>query len=165
MPNTILHFGINSDIGFAWRKYFDIPALALINVFINFESYVTIILRSNYPQHGYVHTYLIGTPVAVLAALILYASRGGIGRVMKLLRLPYEANFRKILISCLVGAWLHIFMDAFIYADARPFFPIKANPFYGVVSEFTMNVICLVFFIPAVIFYVKNRAISREQET
>ena len=157
MPNTILHFGVNSDIGFAWRKYFDLPALVLINVFINFEAYVPIILRSSYPQHGYVHTYLIGTPVAVLAAVILYASRGGIGKLMESPRLPYETNFRKILISCLVGAWLHIFMDAFIYADARPFFPVQANPFYGLVSEVTMNVICVIFFIPAIIFYLKGR--------
>lgn len=157
MPNTILHFGVNSDIGFAWRKYFDLPALVLINVFINFEAYVTIILRSSYPQHGYVHTYLIGTPVAVLAAVILYASRGGIGKLMKSLRLPYETSFSKILISCLVGAWLHIFMDSFIYADARPFFPLHANPFYGLVSEFTMNLICVIFFIPAVILYLRGR--------
>lgn len=157
MPNTILHFGINSDFAFLWRKYFDLPAVILINVFINFESYVTIVLRSSYPQHRYLHTYLFGTLAAVVAAIFLYASRNTLKKLMQFLRLLYQTNFRKILISCVFGAWLHIFMDAFIYADARPFFPLKANPLYGLVSEFTMNLICIIFFIPAVILYLKNR--------
>jgi hypothetical protein len=161
MPNTILHFGINSDVAFVWSKYFDIPSIILINVFINFEAYVTIILRSTYPQHGYAHTFLIGTLVAVFAAFLLYASRNALGKLMKFLRLPYETSFRKILVSCVFGAWLHIFMDAFIYADSRPFFPFQANPLYGHITEFTMNLICVILFIPAIILYIKKAAYNR----
>lgn len=156
MPNTILHFGINSNFAFLWRKYFDLPALILINVFINFEAYVTIIFGLTYPQHGYAHTFLIGSLVAVFAAVLLYALRGVLKKIMKFLRLGYETNFRKILISCLFGAWLHIFMDAFVYADIKPFFPLEANPLYGYVSEFTMDLICVLFFIPAIILYRKR---------
>ena len=161
MPNTILHFGINSDVAFIWHKYFDLPSMILINVFINFESYVTIILRLTYPQHGYLHTFLIGTPVAVLATFLLYVLRNALGKLMKFLRLPYEASFRKMLISCVFGAWLHVFMDAFIYTDSRPFFPLQANPLYGHINEVTMNLICVILFIPAIILYMKKAASHR----
>lgn len=157
MPNTILHFGINSDIAFLFRKYLDFPALILINVFINFESYLVILFNLNYPIHGYVHTFLIGSLVAIAGSLLLYSSRSSLKKFMSFLRLPYETSFKKILISSLAGAWVHILMDAPLYSDIKPFFPFKTNPLYGFISEFQMNLICLALFVPAFILYFNFR--------
>lgn len=157
MPNTILHFGINSDFAFLWRKHFDLPVLILINIFINFESYVTIILRSAYPQHGYLHTFLFGTILAIFTAILLYSLKNMLTKLMNFLRFEYETSFKKMLISSIFGAWLHILLDAPVYAEMRPFFPFKANPLYGLVSIFAMNLICIIFFIPAIIMFYRNR--------
>lgn len=157
MPNTILHFGINSDIAFFFRKYSDLPALILINVFINFESFLVILFNLKYPIHGYLHTFLIGSLVAIIGAVLLYSLRSHLKKIMSFLRLPYEPAFKKILISSLVGAWVHILLDAPLYADIKPLFPLKANPLYGLISEFKMNLICLALFIPAFILYIDFR--------
>lgn len=153
MPNTILHFGPNSYIAFLWRKYIDYPAFIIINVFINFESYLVILFRFKYPIHGYLHTFLISSLVGALVAALLYSLRSILRKGMRFLRLGYETDFRKILISSLFGAWLHILLDAPVYAEMQPFFPIKGNPWYLGINEALSNIFCAVFFIPAFILY------------
>jgi len=155
MPNTILHFGPHSYIAFLWRKYLDFPALILINIFINFESYITILFRSDYPQHGYAHTFLFGSFVAISGAILLYFSKNILKKLMNLIHLPYDTGFRKILVSSVFGAWFHVFLDAFVYADIRPFFPLCSNPLYGLIGGFSMDLICIILFIPAFILYKK----------
>jgi hypothetical protein len=157
MPNTLLHFGPNSYVALLLYKFLDFPVFILINIFINFESYLVILFHLNYPQHGYIHTFLISPFVAILVAILLYSLKNKLKKLMNFLRLPYETSFRKMLISSIFGAWLHIFLDAFVYSDIRPFFPLKANPLYGVISLFVMNLICIILFIPAFVLYIRNR--------
>lgn len=155
MPNTILHFGPHSYIAFLWRKYLDFPAFILINVFINFESYITVLFRLDYPLHGYFHTFLFSSLVAILGAGLLYLTKDALKKLMRFLRIPYDTSFRKMLVSSVSGAWFHVFLDAFVYSDIRPFFPFRSNPLYGLISEFRMNLICIILFIPALILYKK----------
>lgn len=161
MPNTILHFGPNSLIAIKLSRYIDLPAFLLINVFINSESYVTILFRLQYPIHAYFHTFLFGSLIAIIGSLVLYPLRSLFMKMMRFLRMPYETSFKKILISSLFGAWLHIILDAPVYAEMQPFFPIKGNPLYLGINEAFANIFCALFFIPVFILYRKSATISK----
>ncbi|MCK9604693.1 MAG: hypothetical protein M0R66_10080 [Candidatus Omnitrophica bacterium] len=161
MPNTILHFAPNATLAFLLVRYVDFPVFILINVVINFEAYVVILLRLNYPQHGYLHTFLIGTLAGVLTAIVLYLWRDKLKKLMGFLRLGYETTFKKMLFTAIIGVWLHIVLDMPVYADMKPFFPSEANPLYGVISPFRMDVFCVVFFIPAFILYLKAAKLKK----
>ena len=156
MPITPFHFGPAGTAALLGRKYIDLPAFILVNVIIDIEPFIVILFRLQYPIHGYLHTFLIGSFVATFFAVLLYCCKGCAVRIMNLLTLPYEPAFLKILVSSIAGAWLHVLLDAPLYSDIRPFLPFSFNPLYGIVGYFPLYLLCTLFFIPALVLAKKN---------
>ena len=157
MPFTPYHFGPHACIAFPLSKHIDIPVFILANVIVDLEALVALILIMkfglNIPTHWYSHSFLIGTLVGVIWAIVAYSMRNLLSGVMKALRVKYQANFRKMLFSAILGVWLHILFDAPLYRDIKPFFPSNANPLYGILSQSTVYKICIISFIPAIVLY------------
>ncbi|UCC94773.1 MAG: hydrolase [Candidatus Omnitrophota bacterium] len=153
MPVTPFHFGPAACIGLPSQKYIDLPVFILANVVVDIEPFLVVFFNLNYPMHGYCHTFLIGSCVGIIWALIAYWGRAILHNSMRLLRLQYNTNFRKIFISAILGVWFHVLLDAPLYPDIRPFYPLKANPLYGKMNELSVYLICTVLFIPAWILY------------
>ncbi|MCX5701970.1 MAG: hypothetical protein NTW64_03190 [Candidatus Omnitrophica bacterium] len=153
MPITPFHFGPAGTVALLARKYIDLPAFILVNVIIDIEPSIVILFGLGYPIHRHLHTFLIGSFIATFFAILLYFCKGYTVKIMKLLNLPYEPVFLKILVSSILGAWLHVFFDAPLYSDIRPFFPSFFNPLYGILSYFQLYLLCTLFFIPALVLY------------
>lgn len=154
MPFTPYHFGPSGFVGLAFRKWIDIPVFLLANVVIDLEPLAVILFDLNYPLHGYFHTFLCGTAVALFWGLTAYSGKSILRRLMKLFHISYETNFRKILLSAVLGAWFHILLDAPLYTDIQPFWPFKTNPVYGLIRHQTIYLICKISFLPAIILYI-----------
>lgn len=154
MPFTPFHFGPGACIALPLHRYIDLPVFLLANVAIDLEPLTVILFQLNYPMHGFIHTFLFGTAVAAVLAIAAYGLKGVVEWLMKLVRLPYKAGFIRMLLSSILGAWLHILLDAPLYSDIRPFYPSAANPLYGIVSASTVYLICGLCFIPAAILYI-----------
>jgi len=153
MPFTPFHFGPAATVALSGKRYLDLPTFVLINVAIDIEPLLVMFFGLNYPLHGYCHTFLISSLVAGLFSIVVYSGRRFTSRIMKILKLPYETDFKKIIISSLLGAWFHVFLDASIYTDIRPFYPFRVNPFYGVVSIPMLYLLCGILLIPALFLY------------
>jgi membrane-bound metal-dependent hydrolase YbcI (DUF457 family) len=153
MPFTPFHFGPNATIGFIAKKYIDLPVFVLVNVTIDIEPLLVMVFGLQYPLHGYCHTFLIGSLIGALFAIAAYLNKRFILRIMSMFGLPYEADFKKMLVSSVLGAWFHVLLDAPIYPDIRPFYPHTLNPLYGIVSPITIYLVCSIFFIPVVYSY------------
>ena len=157
MPFTPFHFGPNATIGLIARKYIDLPVFILVNVAIDIEPLLVMVFGLRYPLHGYCHTFLIGSFVGVFFAISAYLNRRFILKIMSICGLPYETSFKKMFFSSLLGAWLHVLLDAPIYPDIKPFYPYASNPLYGIVSPIAIYLICSILFIPAVFLYISLR--------
>jgi membrane-bound metal-dependent hydrolase YbcI (DUF457 family) len=154
MPFTPYHFGPSGFIGLIFRKWIDIPVFILANVVVDLEPLVVILFDLDYPLHGYFHTFLCGAVVAIFWALIAYSGKSLFQWLMKLFQVPYETNFRKMLLSAILGVWFHILLDAPLYTDIQPFWPFKTNPMYGLLSYQTASLLCTIFFVPAIALYI-----------
>ncbi len=154
MPFTPYHFGPSACIALPLNKHIDIPVFILANVVVDLEPLAVILFGLNYPLHGYFHTFLVGAVIALVWGLIAYWGKSILQRLMKLFHLSYESNFRKMLLSAILGIWFHILLDGQLYTDIQPFWPLKANPLYGLLSYNTVYLICKISFLPAIVLYI-----------
>ncbi len=154
MPFTPFHWGPSSWIGLLFFRFLNLCALLIASVIVDIEPFFVLVLNLNYPLHGFLHTFLGGTIVAVILSGILYRLRGVMNKIMEVFKLSQESSFRAILFSCVLGVYLHIFLDSFLYTDIKPFFPLDINPLYGLVSHNLMYLFCGSSFILGGLIYV-----------
>lgn len=155
MPFTPYHFGPSGFIGLALRKWIDVPVFLLANVIVDIEVLIISQLRLGYPIHRYTHTLLLGTAAGIIWALAAWPLRNIFKKIMQILRIPYKPVFGKMLVSGILGIWLHVVIDAIYHQDVCLFWPNRRiRPLYALVSKRQVEVICLVFLLAAVIPYV-----------
>jgi len=153
MPFTPYHFGPSACIALPLNKYIDIPVFILANVVVDLEPLVVILFGLNYPLHGLCHTFLIGTALGLVWGLLAYSARSFFKWLMQLFRLPYQTSTGKMVLSGILGIWLHVFFDAILYNEMRPFWPIASNPLYRVISYSVLYSVCEISCIAAVVIY------------
>jgi hypothetical protein len=153
MPFTPYHFGPSGFLGITLRKWLDIPVFLFANIVVDIEVPVIRLLGLGWPTHRYSHTLLIGTVVGVIWAVAAYPARPLLERLMQLLHIPYKTNLWKMLVSGVLGVWLHVFIDAIYHWDVRIFWPSKAKPLYGLISQGWIKAICVASFVAAAVAY------------
>ena len=169
MPFTPYHFGPCGFIGLALRKWLDLPVLLLTNVIVDLEVLHNIfIAHERHPhQNWHFHTLLGGAIVGAVfgtAAYWIKPVRRFFAWAMRLVRIKYKPNFWKMIVSGVLGAWLHVSIDAIYHYDVQLFWPSKsrdlAHPLWRL---FTKNINenyqqvefwCLVCFIGVAVLYV-----------
>ncbi|MCK5333310.1 MAG: metal-dependent hydrolase [Candidatus Aenigmarchaeota archaeon] len=145
-----------------FSKYFDIAALLAASVAVDIEPFLVLLFKLNYPLHGFFHSFLGGTIVAVLVSAAIYYLRDVTRKIMDVFQIGQRSSFKKILWSSIFGVYLHILLDAPLYADIRPFYPFQSNPLYGLFSAghiYSFTGISFIIGVAAYVFMVrKNRA-------
>jgi membrane-bound metal-dependent hydrolase YbcI (DUF457 family) len=153
MPFTPFHFGPHISAALPLQRYIDVPIFIGANVTIDIEPLVVLVYNLNYPLHGYCHTFIYGIMVGFLLALVVFPFSKIIKKAMLMLRLPYTTNILKMVLSGILGVWMHILFDMPLYQDIKPFYPLSINPLYGIVSENAIYVTCVFLFLPAMAMY------------
>jgi len=154
MPFTPFHFGPSALIGLPLRRWIDIPVFVLANVVIDFEPLAVMVFGLDYPLHGYFHTFLIGGVLGLIWGLIAFAFKPIWQFFMLLFGLKYKPSLLIMMISGILGVWLHVFIDSFLYDQMNPFFPIKGNPFHAMIRYSRVFWICEASLIAAVVIYI-----------
>jgi len=127
--------------GLALFTVFDLPTLLVASVIIDIEPFYVMYLNvSGYPLHGFLHSYLGASIMAILLALIIYPIRNKLNRIMLFLRVSQEFSFKKIVFTSFVGVFSHVFLDSFLYGEMNPFFPFEGNPFFNLTPISTIYV-------------------------
>jgi membrane-bound metal-dependent hydrolase YbcI (DUF457 family) len=157
MPFTPYHFGPSGFIGLVFRKWIDVPVFVLANVVVDIEVLVVAFFGLGPPYHRYCHTLLIGAAVGALWGIAAYRLRPLFEVIMEILRIPYRPGFWKMVISGVLGVWLHVVIDGAYHPDVRVFWPSRTNSLWVAamshVSRAQIRAICLLFFVMAVIPY------------
>lgn len=156
MPFTPFHFGPSAFIAFPLKKYIDVPVFVLANVVIDLEPLTVMVFNLNYPVHGFFHTLLGGIFIGAIYGLIAYTMKNFLKKIMDIFHLNYSPKLSIMIFSGILGFWFHIFLDSFMHADIKPFYPSSYNPLYQIISTPNLYLICAVLFIPALVFYIKD---------
>jgi membrane-bound metal-dependent hydrolase YbcI (DUF457 family) len=149
MPFTPYHFGPSGFLGLTFRKWLDIPVFVLANVIVDLE----VLFNRHWPVHRYFHTLLIGAAVGAIWGIAAYPLRHIFGKIMRIIRIPYQTGLRKMVVSGILGVWLHVVIDAIYHCDVKVFWPSNANPLSGLMTHGQVKILCIVSFFAAVLLY------------
>jgi membrane-bound metal-dependent hydrolase YbcI (DUF457 family) len=154
MPVTPYHFGPAGLLGYIFRKWIDLPVFVLANVVVDFEVLLLRHTGLGGSHHRYSHTFLIGAVVGAAWGFVAYLGLPLLNRLMKMIKIPYQTTAFKIIISGILGVWLHVFIDGIYHSDVRPFWPIQKNYLQGLLSYNQIKWICIICLAVFVLMYV-----------
>ncbi len=153
MPFTPFHLGPGLLIGLIFFPLLYLPAVLLGSIIVDVEPLSFLILGLPV-LHLFFHTFLGATIMALILALIVFLLQELLGSIMRVFRLPQKASPMNITLAALIGAYSHIILDAFLYPEMQPFWPLLGNPFLGLVSSSTVYLFCIICFIIAIPLYI-----------
>lgn len=153
MPFTPFHWGPSSWLGLLLFRFINIGAFLAGSVLVDVEPLAVMVFNLDHPLHGFLHTYLGGTIAATVFSVLYYRLKVRINHVLTRFRVAQDSSFSIILISCFLGVYFHVFLDSFLYTDIKPFFPLKMNPVYGLISSSLMYMFCAASFLVGGLFY------------
>lgn len=140
MPFTPLHFGPGFFIKSILRKHFSFTVFIVSQVIIDLETLWNILReepRLHYIFHSFTGSLIPATITILLARPIFFVAHfiarpQFVGQETSPLIYP---GWRVIFVSALIGAWSHVFLDAFMHWDVTPFIPWSPiNPFRPLIS-------------------------------
>ena len=153
MPFTPFHLGPALLFGLLLFPHLDLPTFLVSNVIVDLEPFLILFLGLPGPLHGPFHSYTLGTLVALGTALLMVLMQPLTRPIMSLFRLRQESSPKKVLITAVLGLYLHLTLDAFLYPEIRIFYPLVGNPLLGLVSMYTVYQFCIISFLPSLILY------------
>jgi hypothetical protein len=154
MPFTPYHMGPGCAIKAALGRHFSLMVFGFAQVLIDIEVLIHI-LRRDHDWHGFCHTYLGATGVAIVAVvlgrpvcqvLISYWPTGtGYGwRFSDWLRGPARITWPAAISGAFIGTYSHVFLDCFMHSDVKPFWPLThENHLLGLFSVPELYLICI----------------------
>ena len=168
MPFTPFHLGPALFLGLALSVAFDLPALLVASVIPDVEPFCVMYFRvSGYGLHGFLHSYLGSSVLAVSGGIVVYLFGDLLNRVMAAFRISRNSSFKKILFTSFAGVYSHVFLDSFLYGEMDPFYPLQGNPFPDVLSAYgSYSVVygfCSIAFILGFILYLYGIKQSKPQ--
>ncbi|MBU1261090.1 MAG: hypothetical protein KJ757_05925 [Planctomycetes bacterium] len=165
MPVTPYHFGPSGLIGYIFRKWIDLPVFVLANVVVDVEVLLNPFMNLGRPYHRLCHTFLIGAVIGAVWGLVAWLGLPVLNWFMKIIRIPYQTNAFKMIISGILGVWFHVLIDGIYHYDVKPFWPMQKNPLWRLLSKSQVEwicIACLAIFILLYIFSLKRQAAKKQ---
>ncbi|MFP3951148.1 MAG: hypothetical protein ACLFVP_03270 [Candidatus Bathyarchaeia archaeon] len=154
MPLTPYHLGPAILIGLILFPRLELSTFLIANVILDVEPFLILLLGWNCPLHGVFHSLTIGTIVGIALAFILYMVRNYLVGFSKALRLPQICSFKYFVISSLLGVWLHVALDAFLYPDLQLFYPLSGNILLGLIDRSILHEVLAICFPLSIFAYI-----------
>lgn len=155
MPLTPFHLGPGLLLGLLLFRRIDFSSFIIANVILDIEPLMVLLLGLNSPLHGFSHSFLGGSVVALILAFVMTKLKGRFRKIMAVLKLEQESSAKNILSASFLGIYLHILLDSPLYADIRPLFPLNVNPFYSSSMFVGLEIygICVISFVLGAVLY------------
>jgi len=123
VPFTPFHWGPSSWLGVLLFKIFDFPTLLISSVVIDIEPFFVMVFNLPLPLHGFLHTFLGGSIMAVLTAIGCYFLRRTFAKIMNLFRLVQHSSFKKSFLLHFSAFIPILFLMPFCIARCNLFIP------------------------------------------
>ena len=155
MPFTPFHLGPALFIGFLLFRYLHFPAFLIANVILDLEPFSILFFNLDYPLHGFFHSFMGGSFVAIILAFSMGKLDKYIQDLIGIFKLRQDFSSKSIRIASFSGIYLHILFDSLLYRDIKPFYPSGFNPFLniGIFSVFDIYILCILLFVAGILMY------------
>ena len=152
MPFTPIHMGPGLAIKSLLQKKFSLMVFGWSQIVIDIQP-LLVILSGRGTVHGFTHTYLGATLIALFCAFSgKYLGELGLKIIRKkeYLRISWKVAF----ISAFIGTYSHVLLDSVMHYDVIPFSPFwKSNILLSIVSVNTLNIFCLASGLIGIVIY------------
>lgn len=124
MPFTPLHVGVAMPVKAIAPNHFSLRMFAFVQVTMDIEPLIRI-LREDSIVHGFTHTYLISSCVALISIffaqpLLYLLNKASFFNRISLFK---TIGWRVAFISAFTGAYSHVFLDSIMHIDIQPWWP------------------------------------------
>ena len=152
MPFTPIHMGPGLAIKSLLQKKFSLMVFGWSQIVIDIQP-LLVILSGRGTVHGFTHTYLGATLIALFCAFSgKYLGEIGLKIIRKKEYLPI--SWKVAFISAFIGTYSHVLLDSVMHYDVIPFSPFwKSNILLSIVSVNTLNIFCLASGLIGIVIY------------
>ena len=152
MPFTPIHIGPGLAIKSLMQKKFSLMVFGWSQIVIDIQP-LLVILSGRGTVHGFTHTYLGATLIALFCAFSgKYLGEIGLKIIRKKEYLPI--SWKVAFISAFIGTYSHVLLDSVMHYDVIPFSPFwKSNILLSIVSVNTLNIFCLASGLIGIVIY------------
>lgn len=156
MPFTPFHLGPGLLVGLLFLRYIDFLTFLVASVIVDLEPLLVLIFNLDYPLHGFIHSLVGGTIIAILLIGVMSKVREPISPLLSFFKIEQKSSFKSILLASLSGIYIHILLDSRMHSDIRPFYPLDFNPFLGRGSlpGLGVTMLCVWCFIGGLVIYI-----------
>ena len=143
MPFTPLHMGQGIFIKALLQGSFSLMVFGWAQIVMDLQPlYVMLNHNTKLELHGFSHTYLGATLLAIVSALSgKYVSKLS----LKCLKLPEKISWLCAVCSAFIGTYSHVLLDSIMHDDIQPFFPLLTNnPFIDLLTIEQLHWFCLI---------------------
>lgn len=152
MPFTPFHMGPGLVVKAVCGRYFSLMLFGFSQVAIDIEPLVHII-RGDNVLHGFTHTYVGATLVALVALfagrpfcqfMLNYWTPNPDSRFLHWLRGPRVISWPAAIAGAFTGTYSHVFLDSIMHADMHPIAPLsQANALLMAISVGSLHLFCV----------------------
>jgi len=157
MPLTPFHLGPALALALVLIWFVDLPALLLGSVAPDIEAAAAMMWFRDwpFPIHGFLHSFVGGTLLSLVLSAAIFPIRKHLETPLRFLKLDQKRSFPRIFAGALIGVYSHILLDAPLYTDIKPFWPLDLNPFLseGMSRGFEIYGFCVTSLIVAFAIY------------
>lgn len=148
MPLTPFHFCPGLLVKAYSSRYFWFTSFVIANVLIDLEV-LYYLSRNDPPIHRYLHTYVGGVAMGLLAGLLMFGIVQTTRHVLPAhFRWVKELNcaprwklLRQSLFAGVIGGVSHILLDSFMHEEMNPFWPfVDGNVLAGTISVARLHI-------------------------
>lgn len=144
MPFTPIHMGPGLLIKSILQSSFSLMVFGWTQILMDIQPLI-IMLRGEGHVHGFTHTYVGASLIAIVSALTgKYLSEFGL-KILAIKtpdagKIAWWVSF----LSAFIGSYSHVFLDSIMHSDVQPFYPLTLdNGFHGYLSLVALHKFCL----------------------
>ena len=162
MPITPLHIGIPGIISHYFPRKVDIIGALIGAVIIDIDFFIFLLLDT--PVHGFLHSFLGALIISIILIIVIIYFKDPMYKLKEWFKWDPESNIISISSGVLIGTYSHIIMDALIYEDMSPFYPLKRNILFIDDSMIIFIIYVISFFTTAIFIALYYNSIRNEKK-
>jgi uncharacterized membrane protein YvlD (DUF360 family) len=157
MPFTPLHLGPGILLKALLQGSFSLMVFAWAQIIMDIQPlYVLLNDTTRFELHGFSHTYLGATLLAILSALSgKYLSEFGL-KVLGVASItqPIKIVWGIAFFSAFLGTYSHVVLDSIMHSDIHPYFPFASgNPLLDIITSEQLHEFCIYSGIVGAVIY------------
>jgi len=124
-----------------------------------------VLLTGEGQLHGFSHTYIGATLLAVFSALSgKYLSEAGLKIIgISKKNNPVNITWWVVFTSAFIGTYSHVVLDAMMHSDVQPFYPLsQTNTLLGLVTVSALHQFCIFSALVGTIIYYSAQCFTKK---